>query len=316
MEAKIKDLALKYFDQVGFAKATRPLTMDYYDSWIKNGYHGNMEYLRRHQNRKSNPQSLLPGARTWITLALDYDTGEPLSLNIKEEMLREKKGWISRYARNGDYHKEIAKRHEMLVGELSLMFPGEKFLGCVDTKPVLERDVAQQSGLGWIGKNTCLINKDLGSFLFLSEILTTLLMVADNPVADHCGTCTKCLDSCPTGAFISPRHLDATKCISYWTIENETPPPLELAKKFGTNVFGCDICQDVCPWNSKSRRTRQLKTPGESSGILDLEKFSKMSDEDIQEFLDGTAMDRATPQHFRQNIEITLENLRRDSYEG
>lgn len=172
----------------------------------------------------------------------------------------------------------------------------------------MERDVASRAGLGWIGKNTCLLNQEVGSFVFISEILTTLSLEYDRPVADHCGTCTRCIDACPTGALIAPRELDARKCISYWTIEAKTPAPVALSEKFGAHVFGCDICQDVCPWNQKSRRLNALPVPSEF-GTIDLEMFLKFSDEDIKMQNKNKALNRAKPEKLRQNILVAKKNL-------
>ncbi|MDZ4677088.1 MAG: tRNA epoxyqueuosine(34) reductase QueG [Oligoflexia bacterium] len=305
---QIKILGRKYFDEVAFTSATRPSTMDYYEKWIAEGQHGSMSYLARHQERKSNPQLLLHNAKSWISFILNYDTQEPLSIDLKDEFKKDKKGWIARYARGTDYHFEIEARHQKLISELKMMYPTHGFLSCVDTKAVLERDVAQRSGLGWIGKNTCLINQEFGSFVFLSEILTTLSLPQDKPVMDHCGTCTKCLDACPTKALVAPHKLDAKKCISYWTIEVNEEPPKELSKNFGTNFFGCDICQDVCPWNQKSRRTQQL-SPQKESGLIDLRSLLKTTDSDLKKDVQNTSLNRAKPPHLKRNAFTVLENL-------
>ena len=234
-------------------------------------------------------------------------------------MKKNRLGWIARYARGTDYHTELAARHERVISDLKSSFSSEKFLGCVDAQAVLERDGADRAGLGWIGKNTCLINQELGSFVFLSEILTTLELTPDKPVADHCGTCNRCLDACPTGALVAPGELDATRCISYWTIESKSPPPAELRSKFGGQFFGCDICQDVCPWNSKARRdwksnhlefsSDPLKRPLDS--LVDLGETMEKDDYDIKLMLQGKALTRTKPQHFKENVKVALENLNR-----
>jgi epoxyqueuosine reductase len=310
-ESLIRNLALKHFDQVGFSPAGRPSTMDHYDQWLAEGLHGDMAYLARHRNRKADPQSLLKGARSWIALTLSYDTQEPLSIELMEAFKRNRKGWIARYARGGDYHVEIRKRLDALIALLREEFPGHEFVGCVDIQAVLEREVAASAGIGWIGKNTCLINQDAGSFLFLAEILTTLELSQDKPVMDHCGTCTRCLDACPTGALIAPRKLDATKCISYWTIESKVPAPAVLSARFGVNIFGCDICQDVCPWNQKSRRLRDLPPAPDKRTDVDLETVASMNDSQIAELLSGSAMERTKPAHFKKSVEAALENLKK-----
>lgn len=306
-ESKIKSLALKYFDQVGFAAAQTPPTLEIYENWLKGGLHGDMGYLWRHLEKKRNPDLLLAGAKTWIALTLNYDTQEPLSIEQRDLFSRDKKGWIARYARGRDYHDEIAKRHERLITELQSFLGSHSFLSCVDAQAVLERDVAARAGLGWIGKNTCLIDRDRGSFLFLSEILTTLDLIPDRPVMDHCGTCTRCLDACPTGALEDPRRLNATKCISYWTIEAKQAAPPELASRFGWNFFGCDICQDVCPWNTRARKHRPLPVPGES-GIVDLCEILNRSDQELKDHMKDRALSRAKPGHLKRNAALVMTN--------
>ncbi len=306
-EFEVKSLCLNHFDRVGFASAVRPSTLGAYEKWLGDGLHGEMNYLSRHLEKKSDPQKVLPGAKTWIALTHHYDTLEPLSIEVVDDLRQNKLGWIARYARGGDYHQLISQKHLLLINAFNLMFPKEQFVGSVDTQAVLERDVAFQAGLGWIGKNTCLIDQKKGSFFFISEILTTLELIPDKPVFDHCGTCTRCIDACPTDALEEPRKLNATKCISYWTIESKTRAPAELASRFGQNIFGCDICQDVCPWNQKARRSLDLPSQA-TSGVVDLQEFLALSDLEIKGRISGTAMSRAKPQRLRENIEVALRN--------
>jgi len=303
----IKNLCLEHFDGVGLASVGRPLTLSIYEQWLSEGFHGEMSYLKRHLSKKANPQELLPNARSWIALTLHYDTDEPLSVDLASEMRSKKMGWVARYARGGDYHEIISRKHKKIISKLSEKFPGEKFLGCVDAQAVLERDLGSAAGLGWVGKNTCLIDRGRGSFFFISEILTTLELLADKPVADHCGTCSRCIDACPTGAIEEPRQLNATKCISYWTIESKVSAPPSLASRFGQNIFGCDICQDVCPWNQKARKTLP-RPPSSSSGLVDLVAFSKLSDDEIKKMTENSALSRAKPQHLRENALVALKN--------
>src|ERR1035438_2770077 len=176
------------------------------------------------------------------------------------------------------------------------MLPSSDLLGCVDTQAVLEREVGALSGLGWIGKNTCLIDQKRGSFFFISEILTTFEIEPDRPIVDHCGTCTRCLEACPTQALLSPYELDATKCISYWTIEHDGEPPTELSKKFSNNIFGCDICQDVCPWNHLARKNSTLPGPI-SRGIQNINEFLNKTSAQLEKEIKGTALERAGPEH-------------------
>lgn len=309
---QIHEICQRHFDKVAIAKAQRPQTMNHYIDWLSKGFNGSMKYLEYHTKRKQDPSQLLEGAKSFVVLLLHYDTQEPLSVDLKDKMKAQQLGWISRYARGRDYHQVIEEKHKAIIEILQDRFPDEKFLSCVDTKAVLERDFAAQSGLGWIGKNSCLINNELGSFVFISEILTTLELPVGKPVADHCGTCQKCLEACPTGALISERNLDATKCISYWTIESKTPAPKSLSKNFGFNFFGCDICQDVCPWNHKSRKHLMLREPVQT-GLTDLSFFALSDDENIEDKVKQTAMERAKPAHLRENAKVALRNLRSEA---
>jgi epoxyqueuosine reductase len=306
-ESVVKELSLKFFNDVGIARADKPNTIDIYSRWLDSGLHGKMNYLYRHLEKKSNPQLLLNNAKSWIVLPLHYDTQEELSTDKEAELRQNKRGWISRYARGLDYHDVIARKHEALIAELQKIFPDEQFLSCVDTKAVLERDVAGRAGMGWVGKNTCLIHPKKGSFFFLSEILTTLDLQTDKPIFDHCGTCTRCIEACPTQALEGPRQLNATKCISYWTIESKEAPPADLAKKFGVNIFGCDICQDVCPWNKKARKSISLPSEKES-GEIDLRDFAKLSHIEIENRIKDKAINRVKPEKLRQNIIQALAN--------
>ena len=310
-ESVVKEQALKFFDDVGLAKAQKPGTIDHYETWLANGFHGEMSYLKKHLRKKSDPSLLLERANSWISLALSYDTPEPLSIEQQETFIRDKKGWIARYARGQDYHLKIKSKQDELIQILESKFPGESFLGSVDVNAVLERDAAAAAGLGWIGKNTCLISKTHGSFIFLSEILTTLDLTPDKPVMDHCGKCNRCIEACPTQALVEPKILDATKCISYWTIESKKIAPPELAAQFGAQVFGCDICQDVCPWNQKSHS--RLTTKGSAAFIEDgsfsLQDVLNSSNEEIKLMLREKALNRITPERFRENVEVAFINV-------
>jgi epoxyqueuosine reductase len=333
IKTEIQELGLRFFDQVGFADACIPPTIDLYRNWLDEGLHGEMSYLVRHLDKKTDPKLLLNNAKSWIVLTLNYDTKEPLSIELQDECRRDKKGWIARYARGRDYHDEIRDRHDELIKLLKKEFPGEEFLGCVDTKAVLERDTAARAGVGWIGKNTCLISKDKGSFMFLSEILTTLEILPDKAVMDHCGTCTRCIDACPTQALVEPHKLDATKCISYWTIESKTPAPESLSQKFGANIFGCDICQDVCPWNQHSRKRYRVPisvtlhekpallnnyeksakmnlVPVGESGLVELQSLLLKGENEIKLMLQAKAINRTKPKKFIVNAEVALSNLK------
>jgi epoxyqueuosine reductase len=239
------------FDLCGIAPATLPEKDRLaYLGWLENGCQGEMKYMERRE--REDIQRLLPGARSVICLGMVYNTPEPLSINCAET----ERGWIARYAWGEDYHFILEERLKKLLDELRAIadvpFEAKVY---VDTGPLLERAVAQAAGLGWIAKNTCLIHPKAGSWFLLGEILTTLEIEQDQALPDYCGSCTRCMDACPTGAIVEPYVLDATRCISYLTIELKGSIPEDFRAGMGRHVFGCDICQDVCPWNRKAPTT-------------------------------------------------------------
>ena len=224
--------------------------------WLARGYAGEMKYL--HDPRRADPRLVLEGARSLIVVALNYNAPRPRSTDMPPIAADEPRGWISRYAWGDDYHEVIQRKLQALLAEMRAQFP-ESFdaRAYTDTGPILERVAAKYAGLGWLAKNTCLIHPTLGSWLFLGIIVTTLaleptLAPAEPPPPDLCGTCTRCLDACPTHAFPAPYVLDSRRCISYLTIELRGAIPEELRPGMGRAVIGCDICQDVCPWNRKA----------------------------------------------------------------
>jgi epoxyqueuosine reductase len=229
--------------------------------WLARGYAGEMKYL--HDSRRSDPRAVLPEARSLIVVALNYHSAAPLSSEMPATGSDDaSRGWISRYAWGDDYHDTILAKLNLLISEMRGEFGGPfDARAYVDTGPIVERIAAKYAGLGWLAKNTCLINRKLGSWLFLGAIITTLdlepsLSPGEAPPADLCGTCTRCLDACPTHAFPAPYVLDARRCISYLTIELRSSIPEELRASLGNAIIGCDICQDVCPWNRKAPVTR------------------------------------------------------------
>jgi len=236
------------FALCGIAPATLPEEdRQHYLQWVGNGFHGEMKYMER--TEREEIQRLLPGARSVISVAMVYNTPYPLSVDCNDP----ERGWIARYAWGDDYHRVLEERLGRLLEEVRGI-AGVEFAAkvYVDTGPVLERALAQAAGLGWIAKNTCLIHPKAGSWFLLGEILTTLEMEADHTQKDLCGSCARCMEACPTGAIVEPYVLDATKCISYFTIELKGSIPEQFRAGMGRHVFGCDICQDVCPWNRKA----------------------------------------------------------------
>ncbi len=234
------------FDQVGFAPATEPPHASAYLAWLERGWHGEMAYMAREDavRRRLRPGDALPGCRTIVVASLSYAGPSP---EVSEDATMP---IVARYARGRDYHGVFEVGLAELAVVLDRLVPGSRHLPYVDYGPVLERDHAQRAGLGWIGKNTMLIHPVLGSYLLLGELLTTAELPPDDAfAADRCGTCARCIDACPTGAIRTPRGLDARLCISYLTIELRGTIPLALRPSIGARVFGCDICQEVCPWN-------------------------------------------------------------------
>ena len=257
------------FDLCGIAPAADFPELEHLDDWLERGHAGEMSYL--HDARRRSPAQAMPGVRSVIVCALNYNTAFPSSIEAaaapqlrrgaQEKADGGPRGWISRYAWGGDYHHVLGEKLELLVAELRAEFSGPfEARAYVDTGPIVERVAAKYAGLGWLGKNTCLINEELGSWLFLGVILTTLDLagaaeVPAIPAADLCGNCSLCIDACPTGALIEPYVLDARRCIAYLTIELRGTIPVEFREPIGKNVFGCDICQDVCPWNRRAPET-------------------------------------------------------------
>jgi epoxyqueuosine reductase len=246
------------FDLCGIAPATEFPELAHLEEWLERGHAGEMRYL--HDARRRSPSQAMQGARSVIVCALNYNTPHPASTEAsgQPEAGAGPRGWISRYAWGDDYHHVLGEKLETLIQDLRREFP-EPFeaRAYVDTGPILERVAAKYAGLGWLAKNTCLINEELGSWLFLSVIVTTLdlaasLDTADTPAPDLCGNCSLCIDACPTSAIVEPYVLDARRCISYLTIELRGAIPPELREPIGRHVFGCDICQDVCPWNRRA----------------------------------------------------------------
>src|ERR1700730_12771736 len=245
------------FDRCGVVRAEKFPELDRNSAWLAGGYAGEMKYLA--DPRRSDPQSAMPGIRSVIVCLLNYNTELPLSTDTSAQPGDGgPRGWISRYAWGDDYRELVRARLSRLVdllrGHLSEPFEARAY---VDTGPVQERVLAKYAGLGWLGKNTLLLNETLGSFFFLRVILTTLnleptLAAKELPAPDLCGNCRQCLDACPTQAFVEPYVLDAQKCISYLTIELRQNIPEEFREPMGRHVFGCDICQDVCPWNQRA----------------------------------------------------------------
>jgi epoxyqueuosine reductase len=293
------------FDLCGIAPVADFPELAFLREWIARGYHGEMGYMARTAERRMDLRAVLPSARSVIVLATVYNTPQPYSTANTDAA----RAAIARYAWGDDYHTVIEQRMQRLVDSIREVAGPFESKAYVDTGPVQERVVAHHAGLGWIGKNTCLISKDVGSWVFLSAILCDLPLAPDAPALDHCGRCTLCLDACPTGALTAPYQLDARRCISYLTIENKGAIPVEFRAAVGEYAYGCDICQDVCPWNRRAAMSEdaawQAREGLAAPKLLDL---WQRSDDDLRRLLKGSPMKRAGVRRLRRNLAVSIGN--------
>jgi len=307
IKAKASELR---FDACGIAPAAHHPELTFYREWLDRGYAGEMQYLRRSAERRADVRNVVPSARTVIALATVYNTDRPYSTESADP----RQAQIARYAWGDDYHDVIGARLEALLSWMKERWreqSAEPFeaRAYVDTGPVQERVYAQHAGIGWIGKNTCVIHPELGSWIFLAEIICSLDLEVDAPSLDQCGTCTLCLDACPTHAIVAPGVLDSTRCISYLTIELRGDIPAEHRAAVGSHVYGCDICQEVCPWNQVPPRSDDAAwQPRGVWDRVDLLTLSRRSDAELAEALKGSAMQRTKAQGLRRNIALAAEN--------
>jgi epoxyqueuosine reductase len=304
IEALIKAQAYGLgFDLVGIARLAPAETAAAFDAWLARGYAGEMEYMARTAPKRRDSRLPFPTAKSAVVVGMDYGGREP-------------SGPVARYARGVDYHDVLLERlqalHRFVESTLGSRVPGKAY---VDTGPILERDLARRAGLGWFGKNTMLINPKRGSFFFLAELLLDLDLEPDAPFAsDHCGTCRRCLDACPTGALVEERVLDSNRCISYLTIELKGEIPGERRSEIGELLYGCDVCQDVCPWNEKF--AQELKEPAFAArGAITLKgaralarDIIEMDDEQFRVAFKGSPMKRAKLRGLKRNAAVVLAN--------
>lgn len=283
------------FEFTGFSRAQRlDGEEEHLRNWLKAGFHGGMSYMENHFEKRLDPTQLMPGSKTVISLLHSYYPEEELETGLK----------IARYAYGKDYHKVLKKKALVLVEQLKVDFPELNARVFVDSAPVMERQWAERSGLGWLGKNTLLINKNRGSYFFLTEILVDLELEYDSPIGDHCGTCTRCLDACPTDAFPQPYVLDASKCISYATIELKDEELPELFNgKMENWIFGCDICQEVCPWNRFSLPHQEERfKPNDELKAMKNDKWQELDEETFNSLFSGSAVKRTKFSGLKRNI--------------
>ena len=274
--------------------------------WIDRNYHGAMSYMAENHDKRCHPEQLVPGTIRVVCVRMDYALDSEDSLEL---MQNTGKAYVSRYARGRDYHKLIRKRLQKLARRIQDVAGPFGYRAFVDSAPVLERALAEKSGMGWIGKNTMLINKQAGSWFFLGELFTDLPLPVDEQVSDHCGSCSSCLDICPTNAFVKPNLLDATRCISYLTIELRTSIPVEFRKLMGNRIYGCDDCQIVCPWNKFSKPTDEKDfTPRHNLDDAQLVDLFGWSEREFLNRTEGSAIRRIGYDCWLRNIAIALGN--------
>jgi epoxyqueuosine reductase len=309
LAAAVRDQAAGLgFARVGIAAAGPPPRQEVFRHWIAQGHAGIMEaWLKRHEPLRGDPELLLPGARSVIMLATDYSA---VASGDAAEPVQQGRGKMSRYAWGDDYHNLLRTRVNTLAAWLQEQVPGCATRGVVDSAPLAEREFGWLAGLGWFGKNTMLIHPAAGSFFFLTGLLTDLVLPVDEPIeVDHCGTCTACLDACPTGALPAPRVLDARKCISALTIEDHGPIADDLRPGMGEWVFGCDICQDVCPWNRHAPVTDEPAfQPRHGEATLSLAEMLTLDEAGFRRRFKGSPILRAKRRGLARSAAIALGN--------
>jgi epoxyqueuosine reductase len=311
------------FDLCGIAPVRDFGELHVFPLWIADGKHGEMNYMEGRDQTGELKRALLarvaPWARSVVVCAINYNTAHPYSTQTQMHMKDASRGWISRYAwAREDYHDAVLRRLQQMEDELRGLLDATgnslQLRSYVDTGPLIERVYAKYAGIGWIGKNTCIINQQLGSWLFLGVILTSLEftdddLTADLPAPDRCGTCTRCITACPTQAIVAPGELDARLCISYLTIEKRGEIPDELRSGMGRHVFGCDICQDVCPWNRKAPATSAAEFEARE-GLVNpaLDWLAEMQKEEFQVVFRGSPVRRTKRSGLRRNAVIAMGN--------
>lgn len=294
------------FQQVGITDTDLSQAEARLQAWLDKNYHGEMHYMESHGTKRSRPAELVPGTVRIISVRMDY---LPPDATIIQTLTDPNKAYIARYAMGRDYHKVIKKRLQQLADKITAVVGPFGYRAFTDSAPVMEKPIAEKAGLGWIGKNTNLINSKAGSWFFLGELYTDLPLPIDQPATNHCGSCHACLDICPTQAFVSPYQLDARRCIAYLTIEYRGVIPEELRSLMGNRVFGCDDCQFVCPWNKFARATQEgdfkVRHGFDTSQLIDLFVWSE---EEFLQKTEGSAIRRIGYECWLRNLAIGLGN--------
>jgi epoxyqueuosine reductase len=296
------------FQQVAITDIDLSRYQPHLEQWLENNYHGNMNYMAENHDKRCHPQQLLPGTIKVICVRMDYARDK---LNSLKPMGRSRTAYVARYARGRDYHKLMRKRLQGLATRIEKEVGSFGYRAFVDSAPVLERALGEKAGLGWIGKNTMLINRKAGSWFFLGELYTDLPLPVDEPESEHCGSCRACLDVCPTNAFVAANTLDARRCISYLTIELRSSIPVELRPLMGNRVFGCDDCQLVCPWNKFTRPSEEGDfAPRHGLDDSELTALFRWSEQEFLERTAGSAIRRIGYECWLRNLAVGLGNAR------
>ncbi|GAB3091727.1 tRNA epoxyqueuosine(34) reductase QueG [Lysobacter terrae] len=305
---RIRELAREFgFQRCGIAGIELGEDEGYLRDWLAQGLYGSMEWMARHGQMRSRPEDLVPGTLRVISVGLDY--GRRDDEEAWETLADGQRAYVARYALGRDYHKLMRQRLQKLADRIATEVGPFGHRVFVDSAPVLERALARNAGLGWIGKHTCLIDKDGGSWFFLGEIYVDLPLPVDAPASAHCGTCTRCIDICPTHAIVAPHRLDARRCIAYLTIEHEGAIDEELRPLIGNRIFGCDDCQLVCPWNKFAKRTDEPDFRARNNlDTATLPELFAWSEEEFLSRTEGTAIRRSGHERWLRNIAVALGN--------
>jgi epoxyqueuosine reductase len=294
------------FQQIGITDTDLSTYDERFLAWLKQRFHGEMQFMEAHGSKRYRPEELIPGTLRVITARMNY---LPADTDIIKTLQNPQKAYISRYALGRDYHKLIRKRLTQLATKISASVGQFGYRAFADSAPVLEKPLAEKSGLGWIGKHTNLLNREAGSWFFLGEIYTDLPLNIDAPVKNHCGSCTACIDVCPTKAIVGPYQLDARLCISYLTIELRGSIPVELRPLLGNRIYGCDDCQLACPWNRFAKFTDESDFhPRHHLATADLIELFSWTEEQFLKKTEGSAIRRIGYECWLRNIAVALGN--------
>lgn len=298
------------FDACGFAKAGRLEQEERrLEEWLNQGRHGTMHWMENHFDKRVDPTKLVPGSKSVVSVAGSY-----FHPSHKEQMAEDGNPKIAKYAQGRDYHKVYKKKLKQLFAFTKDLLGGLSGRVFVDSAPVLDKAWAVRSGLGWMGKNSNLLNKDIGSFFFIGEMIVDAEFVYSSQITDHCGTCTRCIDACPTNAIYEPYRVDSNKCISYLTIELKEQIPEEYRDSLGEWMYGCDICQDVCPWNRQAKYSRMDDlAPREKILNHDINFWEELNLDQYNELFEGSAVRRAKFEKFKMNAAAVATSLSLES---